>query len=205
MVSIMKKKILISLLIVAFFNLITGCAVSKVVTIEPDQIKHGEDKIEQITLQDGSYREFAPVKGYYTTDGKVTGNLQSGRYVEIPARNIAEIQTGDSVMNITELNEHPETSINRLVLVNNTNLLFDEKGGRFNPGNIISGYTASNERISINLEDVSTIKVKRDNIAGIIGNGLILTTVVIMLVSAFTFNRDWNRTSVGDIWYGSGY
>jgi len=156
----MKKQILISLLIVAFFNYINGCSVTKIERITPEKLSFSEENIEEIVLLNLDVIRFDKNGARYTKPpDSIVGKLRDGSPVKFPVDQIKEFRT--SSVNPIKPEELRNRNIEEILLKDNELITFDHNGGVYNEKEKkITGKTDYQKTIIININKVSEIYIE---------------------------------------------
>ena len=153
----MKKQILISFLIVAFFNYIIGCSVTKTERISPENLSFSKEIIEEAVLNNLDVIRFDENGGYYAKpDNKIVGKLEDGKKIEFPVDRIKEFRT--SRVEPIKLEDLSNQKIKEVHLKNNMLVTFDADGGLYNKEeNQIIGNTVGKIHATINIDKVANV------------------------------------------------
>jgi len=153
----MKKQIFISFLIVAFFNYISGCSITKTERITPDKLSLSKEIIEEVVLLNMDVIKFDKNGARYENiPEKITGKLKDGRSAKFFVDQVKElwITTGNPIKP-TELKNQ---NIIELQLKNNRLITFDSSGGKYNEKEkYIFGIDENQNKVSFPIDRVSEI------------------------------------------------
>ena len=151
----MKHRIFISFLIVAFFNYINGCSITKTERITPENLVIDQEIIEEVVLVNLDVIKFDSNGARYTKPSDyVAGELKQGGKFKLPAANIKEFRTS----NIAPLKLEDVTNkrIKEILLKNNILITFDENGGVYNEKDKkIVGKTSEQQAINLDIDRIS--------------------------------------------------
>ena len=194
----MKHRIFISFLIVAFFNYINGCSITKTERITPENLILDQEIIEEVVLVNLDVIKFDNNGARYTKPSDyVAGELKDGRKIKLLTDQIKEFRTS----NITPLKLEDVTNkkIKEMLLKNNILVTFNEYGGLYNEKDKkIVGKTTDQQAINLDIDRVSEFyletptAVSEDDLAT--QNDLKLTQIVTKGSNLlYTFNQDGAR------------
>lgn len=162
----MKRQILISFLIVAFFNYISGCSVTKTERITPEKLSFSKEIIEGVVLLNLDVIKFDENGGKYEKPrDQIVGKLKDGKNIEIPVDQIKIFRI--STVEPAKLEALNNQKIKEILLKNNILVICDTNGGTYNQKEkIISGVTNDKESFKIRIDQVSEIYLERPKSIG---------------------------------------
>ena len=157
----MKKQIFISLLIVAFFNYISGCSVTKTERIMPEKLSLSEEFIEEAVLLNLDVIKFDENGGQYAKPRDcIVGKLKDEKKVEVPLDQIKEFRV--STVEPTNVKDLKNQKIKEMLLKNNVLIVCDANGGAYDEKERnIFGVTTDKETFKISIDKVSEIYLER--------------------------------------------
>jgi len=177
----MKKQIFVSLLIVAFFNYINGCSVTKTERITPDKYSFNKEIIEEAVLLNLDVIKFDKEGGRYARPlDRVVGKLKNGENRKVLVEQIKEFRI--SSVEPTKLEDLNNQKIKEILLKNNVLTIFNANGGVYDEkAKIISGTTKAGETVKYSIDKVSEIYLERpETISDLnLSNGTKLTQVIL--------------------------
>ncbi|HSL89006.1 MAG TPA: hypothetical protein VK870_06880, partial [Ignavibacteriaceae bacterium] len=194
----MKHRIFISFLIVAVFNYISGCAITKTARINPENLILDQEIIKEIILVNLDVIEFDSNGARYAEPSDyVVGVLKDGKKFKLPVTKIKEFRTSNiSPVKVEQLKNQ---KIKEMLLKNNILVTFDKNGGLYNEKDKkIVGKTAEQQVINLDINRVSEFyletptTISESDLA--IQNDLKLTHIVTKgNYLLYTFNQDGGK------------
>jgi hypothetical protein len=126
----MKKKIFISCLLVAFFNYINGCIVTRTEKVSPSKMVMTEEAIREAVLPDLRVIKFND-KGasYIFNPAVIAGTLQNGKQVRVPVNDIKEYRI--SAVEPAAFEDISSHKIREILVKNGVLLIFNSEGGMY--------------------------------------------------------------------------
>ena len=125
----MFKKILISFLLLALFNLLVGCYTGE--QISSEELSINEDKIVEAVLLDGSVIKFSNNGGIYNFyKSALVGTTENGNKIIFPVEKISELRK--TLVQPVPLKEMENQRFIEVISKANRLYKFDDKGGYYN-------------------------------------------------------------------------
>ena len=154
----MWKKIITSLLILAFINFLFGCYSHEKAYTE--ELVSNEEKIMKVVFPDGNVIEFDEQGGTYTViESGIEGNSIIGEQIILPLGNIKELRLTEirSVL----LNELGDQKIAEVILKSDLVYQFNEAGGTYDKDqNKIVGLSSDSLIMSFNTNQIKEIHLE---------------------------------------------
>ncbi len=200
----MFKKIFISFLIVAFFNLVMSCSVTTSKKVFQEELSHESEKIHELILTNAEVITFDSYGGtlLLAKDLIVGTSTKSGK-IDLPLTSISKVSwidssKSDSIYTINakqllknikdtkqnvDLQDISNLKITEIVTKNDSNIIFDENGGRYTEQEIfVTGTIISNEYVQIAQSQILYVRIEKSDVAGSILASFGVLVGIILLI-----------------------
>ena len=195
-----KKCIPIMVLFVFLHYLAVGC--TKTIMVQPEKLsaETTECCVREIVLITGEKYELEYPGGQYAAISRlITGTLNDGRkfYLDLTNKNINEIRIStEQTISRVELARNPDQTIYE-IMVGDKIYTFGQNGGRVESEvETVHGITTTGVEIDVPIEDIASVKVKREDAnktGAAMGFGvfgvIVLVVVAAIAISAATYPK----------------
>jgi len=195
-----KKCISIMVLFVFLHYLVAGC--TKTTMVQPEKLSAEtiECCVREIVLITGEKYELEYPGGQYAAISRlITGTLNDGRkfYLDLTNKNINEIRIStEQTISRVELARNPDQTIYE-IMVGDKIYTFGQNGGRVESEvETVHGITTTGVEIDVPIEDIASVKVKREDAnktGAAMGFGvfgvIVLVVVAAIAISAATYPK----------------
>ena len=153
----MLRKIITSLLIISFLNIILGC--SHTVKVSREEVNLADEKIISVVYPDGKEIKFDDYGAYYIIqEPALSGQTSDGEKIRWPLKHISECRK--SALPAVHIADIGSKKITEVVTIKNRVLKFNADGGRYDQvNNMIIGKRDNNAPMRLKLESISEIHV----------------------------------------------
>lgn len=180
----MQKQTLIYFLIASFLNFAIGCTVFRPAKITFNNLENSQNNIINLSINDSLFTFINKDAAYYKLPATIEG---------YNTKNIFQTVSVDSIKKIIEpnillKNLDSTVRISKLLLQNNTEIMFNENGGKLIENNyLIKGKLSDSSSFSLKTNKFDYLTINKLDVSGTIVQNFFLLSVILLVFGALLF------------------
>lgn len=180
----MKKLTLVYILIASFLNLTISCTVFRPTKITFNNLENSQNNIINLSINDSLFTFINKDAAFYKLPATIEGYNTKNIFQTVSVDSIKEIIEP----NILLKNLDSTVTISKLLLHNNTEIIFNESGGKLIENNyLIKGKLSDSSSFSVKTNKFDYLTINKLDVGGTIVQNFFLLSAILLVFGTLLF------------------